>query len=54
VSSEPGTGHKQLQGSEAFMWAQLAQHWDTVADQLVAKEKAAAKVPPNGGEVNQG
>jgi hypothetical protein len=35
------------------MWAQLAQHWDKVADRTAAKEKAAAEVTPNRGEVHQ-
>lgn len=44
---------KELQGSEAFMWAQLAVLWDRAADRQAAREKAAAKVTPNGGEVHQ-
>jgi hypothetical protein len=44
---------KQQLGSEAFMWAQLAQHWAQVADRMAVKEKAAGKVAPNGGEVHQ-
>jgi hypothetical protein len=43
---------KQLQGAERFMWAQLAQQWDKVADQMAAKERAASKVTPNGGDVH--
>jgi hypothetical protein len=44
---------KQQQGSDRIMWAQLAQHWDKAADRMAAKEKAAAKVTPNSGEVHQ-
>ena len=43
----------QVQGSDRFMWAQLAQLWDKAADRMASKEKAAGKVTPNGGEVHQ-
>ena len=44
---------KQQEGAEALMWAQLAVLWDSAADRMAAKEKAAAKARPNGGEVLQ-
>jgi len=43
---------RQQQGSEARMWAQLGQLWDA-ASRMAAKEKAAGKMTPNGGEMPQ-
>jgi hypothetical protein len=42
---------KQQQGSDGFMWAQLAALWDEVADRKAAKEGQSSSAKQSEGEV---
>ncbi len=42
---------KQQQGSNGFMWTQLAALWERVAERMAAKEAQLTSVAKNNGEM---
>ena len=44
---------KQQQGSNGFMWAQLAALWDKVADRMAAKERSCLRRAASGKRVSR-